>query len=126
MSIPNIRRFKSFEDSRFWARLNSGFAKNEMYDDEESQTRIRHLISSVDQVAKKSKTVLDQIVRYLPQYTFHNERHILNVLSLMDWLTPEDTLNHLAPLECAYLSWRPTPTTWEWPSRARSITYSQP
>jgi hypothetical protein len=28
MSIPNIRRFKSFEDSRFWARLNSGFAKN--------------------------------------------------------------------------------------------------
>ena len=22
-------------------------------------------------------------------------------LSLMDWLTPDDTLNHLAPLECA-------------------------
>ena len=83
------------------AQLNSGFAKNEMYDDEESQTRIRHLISSVDQVAKNSKTVLDQIVRYLPQYTLHNERHILNVLSLMDWLTPDDTLNHLAPLECA-------------------------
>ncbi len=101
MSIPNIRRFQSFEDSRFWVRLNSGFAKNEMYDDEESQTRIRHLISSVDKVAKNSKTVLDQIVRYLPQYTLHNERHILNVLSLMDWLTPEDTLNHLAPLECA-------------------------
>ena len=72
-----------------------------MYDDEESQTRIRHLISSVDKVAKNSKTVLDQIVRYLPQYTLHNERHILNVLSLMDWLTPDDTLNHLAPLECA-------------------------
>ena len=101
MSLPNIRRFRSFEDSRLWARLNSGFAENEMYDDEESQTRIRHLISSVDQVAKNSKTVLDQIVRYLPQYTLHNERHILNVLSLMDWLTPDDTLNHLAPLECA-------------------------
>ena len=101
MSFPNIRRFKSFEDSRFWARLNSGFAQNEMYDDEESQTRIRHLISSVDQVAKNSKTVLEQIVRYLPQYTLHNERHILNVLSLMDWLTPGDTLKNLAPLECA-------------------------
>ncbi len=103
MSIPNIRRFKSFEDSRFWTRLNSGFAQNEMYDDEESQSRIRHLISSVDQVARNSKTVLDQIVRYLPQYTLHNERHILNALSLMDWLTPADTLNHLAPLECALI-----------------------
>jgi len=65
------------------------------------QTRIRHLISSVDQVAKQSGFILNQIVRYLPQYTLHNERHILNVLSLMDWLTPDATLNHLAPLECA-------------------------
>ena len=37
---------------------------------------------------KQSGFILNQIVRYLPQYTLHNERHILNVLSLMfDWLS---------------------------------------
>src|SRR5271165_6592722 len=100
MSLPEVPTFECFEESRFWEQLKS-FEKHQKYKDQESQTRIRHLISSVDQVAKNSKTVLDQIVRYLPQYTLHNERHILNVLSLMDWLTPDDTLDHLAPLECA-------------------------
>ena len=53
MSIPKSARFESFEDSRFWSNSVRVSLKNEMYDDEESQTRIRHLISSVDQVAKQ-------------------------------------------------------------------------
>ncbi len=100
MSLPQVPRLESFEESRFWARLKS-FEEHPKYKDVESKSRVRHLISSVDQVVKNAKTVLDQIVKYLPQYTLHNERHILNVLSLMDWLTPDDTLNNLAPLECA-------------------------
>jgi hypothetical protein len=101
MSLPQVPRFESFEESRFWKRLDKSFEEDPNYRDEDSKARIRHLSSSVDQVAKNSKTVLDRIVKYLPQYTLHNERHILNVLSLMDWLTPNDTLTHLAPLECA-------------------------
>jgi hypothetical protein len=98
MSLPKFTRFENFEESRFWKRLKSLEKKDK---DKESQTRIRRLVSSVDEVAKQSEFILNQIVRYLPQYTLHDKRHILNVLSLMDWLTPDDVMNQLAPLECA-------------------------
>ena len=35
------------------------------------------------------------------QYTLHDDQHILNVLSLMDWLTPPAVMKQLAPLKCA-------------------------
>ena len=98
MSLPKFTRFENFEESRFWKQLKSLEKKNK---DQESKTRIRHLVSSVDEVAKQSEYILNQIVRYLPQYTLHDDRHILNVLSLMDWLTPDVVMNQLAPLECA-------------------------
>jgi hypothetical protein len=98
MSLPKFTRLENFKQSRFWKRLKSLEKKDK---DEESQTRISHLVSSVDEVAKQSEYILNQIVRYLPQYTLHDKRHILNVLSLMDWLTPVDVMNQLAPLECA-------------------------
>ena len=96
MSLPKFTRFENFEESRFWERLKSLEKKNK---DQESKSRIRRLVSSVDEVAKQSKYILNQIVRYLPQYTLHDDRHILNVLSLMDWLTPDDAMDQLAPLE---------------------------
>ena len=98
MSLPKFTRLENFKQSRFWKRLKSLEKKDK---DEESQTRISHLVSSVEEVAKQSKYILNQIVRYLPQYTLHDDRHILNVLSLMDWLTLDDVMKQLAPLECA-------------------------
>jgi len=98
MSLPKFTRFENFEESRFWKQLKSLEKKDK---DKESQTRIRRLVSSVDEVAKQSEYILNQIVRYLPQYTLHDKRHILNVLSLMDWLTPAVVMDQLAPLECA-------------------------
>ena len=97
MSLPKFTRFENFEESRFWKRLKS-LEKNKY---KELQTRIRRLVSSVDEVAKQSEYILNQIVRYLPQYTLHDKRHILNVLSPMDWLTPDVGMNQLAPLEYA-------------------------
>src|SRR5208282_38660 len=98
MSLPKFTRFENLEESRFWKRLKSLEKKDK---DRESKTRIRGLVSSVEEVANQSEFILNQIVRYLPQYTLHDKRHILNVLSLMDWLTPPDVMKQLAPLECA-------------------------
>ena len=65
MSLPKFTRFENFEESRFWKQLKSLEKKNK---DQESKTRIRHLVSSVDEVEEQSEYILNQIVRYLPQY----------------------------------------------------------
>ena len=41
-----------------------------------------------------------RICRYLPHYTLHDERHVLNVLAIMDALVPDELMERLTPLEC--------------------------
>jgi hypothetical protein len=96
-----IPRFEQPTESRFYQRLESGFKQDAQFRDQDSNARISALVASVTAVTNQADHILSQIVRTLPQYTLHNKRHILNVLALMDALTPDEVLNKLTPLECA-------------------------
>ena len=85
-------RLKEYDKSRFWKQIKKY---------EGDKTTIDGLKASIRKVAENSKNISDLIVRYLPQYTLHNETHILNVLSIMDALVPNEVMEKLTPLECA-------------------------
>lgn len=88
-----LRKLEEFRESRLWERL-------ERYPDGD-KTAIERLRSSVSQVAKKASDIGKLIWRYLPQYTLHEVTHNLNVLAIMDALTPDEVMGKLTPLECA-------------------------
>jgi hypothetical protein len=64
---------------------------------------VRSLISIVDQVFEESRQIHKAILRHLPEYTLHDEEHLLRTVELMDRLLPEKTLQNLIPLELAGL-----------------------
>lgn len=61
----------------------------------------KQLAGNVYWIVKNAQIISDQIVRRLPQYTLHNGTHLFNVLSIMEELLPDETLQQLTPLECA-------------------------
>jgi len=92
-----VQVLHKFDDSRFWQRL-SRFDNDDYKGDRQA---VRDLIAHVSKVIGQSDLILDQVSRFLTQYTLHNRRHILNVLAIMEALTPDDVLQQLTPLECA-------------------------
>src|SRR4051794_6018004 len=93
-----VLKLKAVEESRFWRRL-AAFATDRDFRGDRNE--VAKLQANVGEVVKNSAFILDQINRSLPQYTLHNETHILNVLGLMDALTPDAVMERLEPLECA-------------------------
>ncbi|MFN7924051.1 MAG: ATP-binding protein [Bryobacteraceae bacterium] len=81
MSKVNLD-LQSPDQSTLWQRL-----------DEELKPKVR-------QTAESAAALLGDIARNMPLYTFHNQRHILNILGWMDWLLA-DVTPQLAPLEAA-------------------------
>lgn len=81
MSAPKLNLTK-VEDSQLWKRLDS------------------ELKFKVTTVATSAAALLKTVVRHMPLYTLHDERHILNVVGWMDWLL-EPVLQDLSPLEGA-------------------------
>src|SRR5262249_51195208 len=95
---PRIHKLKGFEDSRFWQRLTAFDQDSHFLGDKREVAKLR---DNVGEVVEHSKHFLNWINRSLPQYTLHNEVHILNVLGLMDALTPDAVMDQLSPLEYA-------------------------
>lgn len=93
-----IRKLISYDQSRFWQRLEALATDRNYSGDKEAHD---HLKSSVRKVAERAKWISTPVCRYMPQYTLHEERHVLNVLGLMDALVSEEVMNRLTPLECA-------------------------
>jgi hypothetical protein len=93
-----VRPLANYDASRFWKRLVALGTDSRFYGD---RTALETLRGNVRQLADHSGYILRQIVRFLPQYTLHDEDHILNVLGLMDALTPDEVMDRLTPLECA-------------------------
>ncbi len=93
-----VRRLTSYDQSRFWKRLTALENDPDFQGDKADLATLR---GNVRRVADQSEYILRQIVRFLPQYTLHDRDHILNVLGLMDALTPDEVMNRLGPLECA-------------------------
>ncbi|GAB4452172.1 MAG: hypothetical protein OHK0029_02700 [Armatimonadaceae bacterium] len=60
-----------------------------------------NLIATVRTVIDRAEWISAQIVRTMPQYTLHDQRHLLNVLGLMEELLSEEVRTQFTPLECA-------------------------
>lgn len=63
----------------------------------------RDLISLVDEVFEECRQIHKTVLRHLPEYTLHDEEHLLRTVELMDRLLPSSTLQNLTPLELAGL-----------------------
>lgn len=87
----------SFEQSRFWLRLDELSRTAEAKSQREA---IDHLKSSVRKVTNLASWISSQVCRFMPQYTLHEERHSLNVLSIMDALVPDGVMAQFGPLDC--------------------------
>lgn len=63
----------------------------------------RNLIVLVDQVFEECRQILKTVIRHMPEYTLHDERHILRIIELMERLIPPPILQNLNALELASL-----------------------
>jgi len=65
------------------------------------EANVRALASSVETTAKSAADVLSNVVVYMPLFTLHNERHVLNVIGWIESLLGSEGIAVLSPLECA-------------------------
>lgn len=63
----------------------------------------RDLISLVDEVFEECRQIHKTVLCHMPEYTLHDEEHLLRTVELMDRLLPTLTLQNLTPLELAGL-----------------------
>ena len=62
-------------------------------------TRLDHSLKTiVENTATQAEALLETVRDHMPLYTFHNRRHILNIVGWMDWLV-EEALAEISPLE---------------------------
>jgi hypothetical protein len=95
-NVP-LQRFETVGDIAKHSRLYQQLLSTATRENQAPQ----ELAAQVLLVAEQADFISEQIVRYLPQYAVHNTRHLLNVVSWMEKLLPETTLQALSPLECA-------------------------
>ncbi|HEV7587283.1 MAG TPA: hypothetical protein VGO40_04055, partial [Longimicrobium sp.] len=68
---------------------------------EDRQARV--LLVHVDHVFDEARDIARTMVRFLPEYTLHDDTHLVAVVDLMGRLLPEKTLAALQPLELTAL-----------------------
>lgn len=88
-----MKKLEKYDESGFWKQLEK--CKNY------NKTAVDSLIANVGVVHEQAAFISGIILKYLPQYTLHNETHSLNVLSIMGELVPQEVMDKLTPLECA-------------------------
>jgi len=91
--MGQLKKLEKLDESRFLGRLKEYSGGD--------RTAISSLKASVRKVAEQAEYISGLICRYLPQYTLHDKTHSLNVLAIMEALTPDDVMKQLTPLECA-------------------------
>ncbi|WP_245890290.1 HD domain-containing protein [Rummeliibacillus pycnus] len=69
----------------------------------ENDPEIRSLLTIVESGVSYAETRAKTIVRYMDEYTLHDETHLYRVLSLMEKIIPDTTLNNLQALELSLL-----------------------
>jgi hypothetical protein len=57
----------------------------------------------VDEVFEECRLIHKTVIRHMPQYSLHDEEHLVRTVELMDRLLPQATLQNLGPLELAAL-----------------------
>jgi molecular chaperone HtpG len=91
-------KLEKLHDSRFFQRLET-CEKAPEYSKYSSD--ISNLKASAINIANHAQAISDHTVHFLPQYTLHNGTHLWNVLSLMEMLVPQETIDNFGPVQCA-------------------------
>lgn len=87
---------KSLEDTTLWKRLDEGFKGT----DEEVA---KELAGNLKRICKEASDRMKAFPSLHPQYTLHDETHLLRVTELMAKIIPEETLGKLNPVEISFL-----------------------
>lgn len=85
------------EDTKLWKRLNEGF--KETSDKSLSEIMAPNLIQICDEASARMKGM----AFFHPQYTLHDEMHLLRVVEIMSKIIPEDVLNNMNSIEISLL-----------------------
>src|SRR6266852_5345726 len=92
-----VLHLKSIEDTTLWKRLKSGFTGG---DANIAQTLTGNLLG----ICEEAQDRMRAFPSLHPQYTLHDERHLLRVTELMAMVIPEEVLTSvLNPIEIAIL-----------------------
>jgi len=76
---------------------------NKLLELSEGDSDVKLLVTIVENGVKYAINRTKIIIRYMDEYTLHDETHLHRVLTLMEKLIPESTLNNLKPLELSLL-----------------------
>ncbi|MFJ7915418.1 MULTISPECIES: ATP-binding protein [unclassified Lysinibacillus] len=76
---------------------------NKLLEHSHHEPEVRSLLSIVESGVEYAEGRTKTVIRYMDEYTLHDETHLHRILSLMEKIIPETTLNNLQPLELALL-----------------------
>ncbi|MGZ0167146.1 MAG: HD domain-containing protein, partial [Planctomycetales bacterium] len=100
MSSHQARHADSFEKSQFFKRLK------ELSDAAPDSTSLTNLCTATQRLLDSAEQISRQIVRYLPQFTLHDQTHLWNVLSFMEELAGgSERIQQLSAGDCAMAIW---------------------
>ena len=94
--IQYVKRPDSLEDARLWQSLDTGFEGQEGKD-------ARRLAQYLLDLCQEARDRMKSFPFLHPQYTLHDEAHLLGVTELMAKVIPPTTLEQLNPVEIALL-----------------------
>lgn len=86
----------SLESTRLWSKLDSGFEGQKAKD-------AKKLAQYLLDLCKEARDRMKAFPSLHPQYTLHDEAHLLRVTELMALIMPRKTLDGLNPVEIALL-----------------------
>lgn len=69
----------------------------------ENDSEIKSLLTIVDGGVSYAEARAKTTIRYMDEYTLHDEAHLYRILNLMELIIPEETLNNLQALELSLL-----------------------
>jgi len=95
--MSSVMNLKGVEDTTFWKQLKNKFSGTT--DDEIAQT----LAINLKEICNLASDRMKEFPSLHPQYTLHDETHLLRVTELMAMIMPEDVLKKLNPIELALL-----------------------
>ena len=96
--MSSVMDLKCIEDTVLWKRLNSGFNAN-TEDSKVANVLATHLKEICQYAADRMKN----IPSLCPEYTLHDETHLLRVTELMAKVIPKEVLEKLNPIELGLL-----------------------
>jgi hypothetical protein len=96
--MPNVIGVTDIRETRLWKRLGDTFGEKQT--DELAKSLSYELIKLCEEAGNRMKA----FPSLHPQYTLHDDTHLLRVTELMARVVPDDVINHvLNPIEVALL-----------------------